>query len=316
MRRLAGLLLVGVLLAIAPWAHAGPSPTKLLERYKPILVLHPAERFAPAPVDAFVADSDLKRRTANGSWEAATGVPFPPPEAPGCTEATCWRLDERSCSANTGLASVDCYAAAEAARPATPTVYGASFRGGGRIALQYWLFYRYDFWSPKLPQSDEFWKAHEGDWESVTVVLDARERPLYVAASRHCNGARRVWSKAPRQGQRPVVYVSLGSHSHYFAAGARVEDPSCWPSEAVTIYKAYGVAMLDHAAAGRRISSLRLVQVTATSPTWMTFPGSWGEDQYARFPNATFMFGTGPRGPRFHDLWRQPFATPAGWPAE
>jgi hypothetical protein len=74
--------------------------------------------------------------------------------------------------------------------------------------------------------------------------------------------------------------------------------------------------MLDHAAAGRTLSSLRLVPVTATSPSWMAFPGGWGEDQYARFPNATFKFGAGPRGPVFHDLWRKPFATPAAWAAE
>ncbi len=315
MRGLAGLLAVGVL-AIVPWALAAPPASALLERYEPILVLHPAERFAPAPVDGFIADSDLKQRTANGSWQTATGVPFPPPEVPGCTETTCWRLDQRSCAANAGLASIECYAGAEAAHGGAPTIYGASFRRGKQIALQYWLFYPYDFWSPKLPQSDEFWKAHEGDWEAVTVVLDASQRPVYVAASRHCKGARRAWTKAQRVGQRPVIYVSLGSHSHYFAPGERVEDPSCWPSEAVAIYKAYGVAMLDHAAAGRRIASLRLIPVTATSPSWMTFPGTWGEDQYARFPNATFKFGAGPRGPVFHELWRQPFTTPLGWPSE
>jgi hypothetical protein len=314
MRPLAGALLAA--LAFVAWASAGsPGPT-LLERYKPILVLHPDERFAPTPVDGFIADSDLKRRTAAGGWEGVSEVAFPPREVAGCPVKTCWRLDQRLCSPNTGLASVDCYAAADAAHAASPTVYGAMFRRRGRIALQYWLFYAYDFWSPKQPQSNDFWKAHEGDWEAVTVVLDARQRPLYVAASRHCGGARRAWSKAQRVGSRPVVFVSLGSHSHYFAAGERVEDPRCWPSEAVTIYKAYDVAMLDHAAPGRRLTSLRLVPVTATSPTWMTFPGAWGEDQYAHFPNATFKYDAGPQGPALHTLWKQPFSTPAGWPAE
>ena len=49
----------------------------------------------------------------------------------------------------------------------------------------------------------------------------------------------------------------------------------------------------------------------------MTFPGSFGETQYVHFPNnEPIPFGAGPRGPAFHALWREPFRTPATWPAD
>jgi hypothetical protein len=109
------------------------------------------------------------------------------------------------------------------------------------------------------------------------------------------------------------VYVALGSHAHAFGAGTTRVDPSCWPKEGVAVYRAYGVAMLDHAAAGRIVDP-SLVRVTAAAPTWMRFPGTWGEDQYAGFPRAVFRFGTGPAGPAFQDDWRDPLHGPFHWP--
>src|SRR5687768_11104088 len=93
------------------------TPGQLLERHKPIVVLHPAERFAPTAVEGFLADADL----AGG------------------------RYDVRACAARDGLAALQCYDDAD--EPAAPVVYGASFRSGKRIALQYWLFHAHDLWS-------------------------------------------------------------------------------------------------------------------------------------------------------------------------
>ena len=43
----------------------------------------------------------------------------------------------------------------------------------GTTVLQYWFFYDDDFWSLTYPPGSFAWQAHEGDWEAVTVVLDA-----------------------------------------------------------------------------------------------------------------------------------------------
>ena len=124
----------------------------------------------------------------------------------------------RGCAARDGLAALQCYDDAD--EPAAPVVYGAVFRSDGRIALQYWLFHAFDLWSPLVPQSPDYWKAHEGDWEAVTVLLDAAGRPIEVGASRHCGGARRAWAKVEQRGARPVVYSALGSHALYFRRAA------------------------------------------------------------------------------------------------
>jgi Vacuolar protein sorting-associated protein 62 len=263
--------------------HKLPSAAVLLARHAPIVVLHPGERAAPTGVEGFLADADL----VDG------------------------RYDVRGCSARDGLAALQCYDDAD--EPAAPVVYGALFRGNGGIALQYWLFHAFDLWSPLVPQSPDYWKAHEGDWEAVTVLLDAAGRPTEVGASRHCGGARRAWARVERRGTRPIVYSALGSHALYFRPGRFAQEKRCWPKEALAVFDAYKVAVVDHAAPGRAVSP-RVVSVSATSPAWMRFSGTFGESQYLHFPQATFALGAGPRGPAFHDLWRRPFATPRSWP--
>jgi hypothetical protein len=227
------------------------------------------------------------------------------------------RLDNRFCFARDGFAALDCYDAADAAHQSAPVVYGAAFRApDGRVALEYWLFYAYNLWTPTVPQTADFWQAHEGDWEAVAVQLDARGRPEAVATSRHCSGARRAWSRTERRGTRPVVYVALGSHATYFRPGRRPLDPRCWPKEAIAVFRAYGKPLYDHAARGTAVAP-RLVRVTANTPSWMSFGGRFGETQYVHFPNNDpIAFGAGPRGPAFHALWRAPFRTLATWPIE
>jgi hypothetical protein len=290
MRWLPGATLASALILGGGSAEAAaPTPAQLLARHAPILVLHPSERFAPAPVETFLADSDL----------------------------VAGRYDNRHCATRDGLAALDCYDAADAAHGAAPVVYGAWFRApDGRVALQYWLFYAYNLWSPTVPQSPDFWQAHEGDWEAVTVLLDARGRPRTVGLSRHCGGGRREWGRVERRGARPVVYVALGSHANDFRPGRRVLDPRCWPSEAIAIFRAYNRPLYDYAARGAVVAP-PVVRVTSRSPSWMTFPGRFGETQYVHFPNNDpIASGAGPRGPAFHDLWRKPFRTPATWPSD
>ncbi len=333
MARRAALIAATVAVLLAGLASGGTTPNSaLLRRYAPILVLHPEEQLAPVAADGFLADSDLTVKGEDGTW-APVAIPLA-----GAPRAA--RLDQRLCRAIDGPDATPCYVAAQAEHDVTPTVYGAVFRTRTRIALQYWLFYPfnpYEFVAPELKPSEvsggywlkglrpfnpyeqsttagRFWQAHEGDWEAVTVLLDAKERPLLVGLSRHCSGVKRTWARVPRKGAHPLVHVALGSHANYFGVATRPLDRRCWPPEALAVYDAYGVTLLDRTGSGRTVVP-RVVQVRAGVPTWMRYRGAWGEAQYVGFPGvAPLAFGAGPVGPAFHALWRRPVATPLAWP--
>jgi hypothetical protein len=292
--------------AMAPAAQAAPTATPplaaLLARHVPILVLHPAERFRPVPVDGYLTDADVQRPVA-GEWEKVDG-PLP---AGGAD----LRLDQRACRAVEGVAAAPCYASAEEDHRAAPVVYGAAFTATTRVVLQYWVWYPFNDYSSTVPPG-EVWQVHEGDWESVSLILDRQARPLAVALSAHCKGSRRDWARVPKRRLRPLAYVALGSHANYFRQGLHRHDPACWPREARDVVRALN--LVDRTGPGVAVSP-RLVRVTATSPSWMRFAGAWGETGYLHFPNNDpVAYGAGPRGPAFHAQWRRPLAVPSGWP--
>ncbi len=289
--------------AAAGTAAAPPGDAALLRRHLPVLVLHPAERFQPVAVDAFLAASDRLVRRPDGTW-----TPAAPGEAPT-------RLDVRDCDAALGPTAVDCYVPL-AGGP--PTVYGAVHRRPGRIVVQYWFFEPFNLWSPVVPPAANAWQAHEGDWEHVAVVLDGSGRAIQAGYAQHCGGVRVPWQKAPKQRgtARPIVYVGLGSHASYTRPGVHPTDPRCWrdPKVIVPIFTALGYRLIDHAGGGRRITGPRLVRLSATSPEWAAFAGTWGEDQVVRLGDTTLRDGAGPTGPTQKAAWRNPVGTVASWP--
>jgi hypothetical protein len=303
-RRLA--LFVLVALALVPSAggagSARPPYSVLLARHVPILVLHPAEQFAPVPVEGFLADSDLQQRTGTG-WETIPG-PLP---AGGAD----LRLEQRTCFAIEGPAASGCYAGAEAAHGSGPVVYGKVLRSRTRIDLQYWIWYPFNDYSATVPPG-EVWQVHEGDWESVSVILDLEGRPLVVGLSKHCEGTRRDWSDVRRRVARPIVYVALGSHANYFEPGTFRHSPVCWPRALRDVVRA--LRLRDRTGSGRVIRPL-LVPVTSTQPPWMQFAGKWGESGYVHFPNnPPIAYDGAPRAPAFQETWRRPVTEELSWP--
>jgi len=307
LKRLVAILsLVGLtLIPVAGGTQAAsPSLATLLARHVPILVLHPAERFGPVPVDGFLADSDLQRRTAT-SWEK---VDRPLPAGGGDL-----RLDQRFCRAIEGVLASPCYAQAESVHRAAPVVYGAAFRTKTRIDLQYWVWYPYDDYSPTVPAGD-LWQVHEGDWEAVSVILDLAGKPLVAGYSQHRLGQRRAWARVRKQASRPIVYVGLGSHANFFDPGEHPLDPPASDPLLIEIITSYGAKPVDYTAKGRTVRP-RLISVEARSPRWMAFAGAWGEDAYLHFPgNEPLAAGLGPPGPAFHPQWRSPVKEAMSWP--
>jgi len=314
-KRLLLLALTAVVLAgvTAGSAAAGKdSPDELLARYQPVLVLDQTEHFAPIGVEAFLTEAGLERLGDSG-YEAAEmpkhGLP---------THGDGWRLNEAACSPAVGLPSVGCYAAG----PVTaPVVYARHEKQHGTTVLQYWYLYEYNFWSLQYPASDLVWQAHEGDWEVVTIVLDREHNPVQAGYSQHCGGERKDWASVPKApvSDHPLVFVGTGSHANLFAPGAHPIDTVCYPPEAVAFFAAYHVTPFDVNVPGRTLGpeTTAIERVRDREPSWLRFPGTWGETQYVHAPPplGTLPFGTSPVGPAFQDEWNDPVGTIAGYRA-
>jgi hypothetical protein len=81
--------------------------------------------------------------------------------------------------------------------------------GGGLTWHQYWLWYLYN------PKKYFVTGEHEGDWEFVQVGYNG-DTPVCMTCSQHKSGGARMWWDVKKRGDRPLVYVALGSHANYF----------------------------------------------------------------------------------------------------
>ena len=323
LRGVAALGAVLVLSVAAPGtAGAANVDRTLLDMYQPVTYLDPVEQFGPASVQSFVADADLEQFNA-GSWVLVDENPEPG-QLPGPGTGA-WRLNQDSCTPTLVLGGLACYAAAGNEGAGASVVYGHVARVPGAVVLEYWFFYYDDVYSYTYPPSDFIWQAHEGDWEAVSVVLSEDEQPQYVGYSQHCLGQRRAWSSTPLLGTHPVVYVADGSHANYFTAGIHPINVQCIPPPAIAFLQAVHLPLpADHVFDGGEVAGPREAGGTFTHlrviddghPSWVSFPGSWGEAQYfhAPAPIGTVPFGTSPQGPAYHSLWVDPLGTLAGWP--
>ena len=309
------LALVAALAALtcAIPAQAAGSQAGILDRFLPVLVFHPGEEFRPGTVQSFIEDSNLEAATGPTAWT----VVDPAPSANGLPTSSppVWRLNQRDCFAGASLGDLACYVAGGGSRTGA-TIYARVVRDDNQIVLQYWLFY-YDnlYRYPFLPLGT-IWQSHEGDWEVVNVVLSKRREPLAVGYSQHCSGETRDWADTPRVDGRPKVYIALGSHANYFAAGLHEFDRACLPAQVIGFFQQAGLPLpADVTADGATASSASVLRVTEKRPGWIRFPGFWGEFEYfnAPAPIGTVPFGTSPVGPAFHAVWQAPLETIESW---
>ena len=85
------------------------------------------------------------------------------------------------------------------------------------VFLQYWTYWYYNDWNNK----------HESDWEGINLMFEASSveealasEPVDVGYAQHEGGERADWDdpKLERDGDRPVVYSSAGSHASYYGS--------------------------------------------------------------------------------------------------
>ncbi|MCB1669948.1 MAG: hypothetical protein R3F41_07865 [Gammaproteobacteria bacterium] len=153
-------------------------------------------------------------------------------------------------------------------RAGTPAVYFRVFRDTGSqnlfpIAIQYWFFYFYNDW----------FLNHPGDWESVTVFLDADTNPREIVFSAYNEANRYTWTnelfEETRSADHFSVFVSNGGHGSYAYAGetnySGVKDLH-WGDGGTLDYLNGDYVLID------------LGALEQDPYSWIWFEGRWGND--------------------------------------
>jgi hypothetical protein len=185
------------------------------------------------------------------------------------------------------LASAAAHAPIARSGDARPAVYARAVpSASGGAWLQYWLFYTGQDQDRGIVRAGR----HEGDWELVQYHVDDAGRPQEAVYAQHRGGERCGWPAVETRGGHPVVYPAHGSHASYFRAGTR---DRLWPDPN------------DEADGRGRVTTPRVVPITADQPRWMTYPGRWGN---ARARPWIPGEQDSPRGPVFqpNDRWTDP----------
>jgi hypothetical protein len=103
-----------------------------------------------------------------------------------------------------------------------------------------------------------------------------------------------------------------------------VIDLSCLPAEVHAFLQQNNITPLDYAD-GSALSGPAALGADVTSiaaidggPSWVAFPGFWGELEYLKGPPPVGLLppiGTSPVGPAYHTVWINPLGVLAGWPS-
>jgi hypothetical protein len=155
----------------------------------------------------------------------------------------------------------------------------------GKRWLQYWFFYYYN--SLEIAGIGE----HEGDWEMIQVGLDSFGVPDEVVFSQH-KGAARCGSTEfeVAEDEVPIVYSALDSHASYPLAGSYELPPIEILEESPG----------DDYADGEGGSVRPALEIVGDeSPSWVAWPGHWGNSRGAE---------DSPVGPAQHGSWTDPAA--------
>jgi hypothetical protein len=167
-------------------------------------------------------------------------------------------------------------------------IYGRAKQGSdGRLWLQYWFFYYYNDFAVAG------FGLHEGDWEMIQLRLGVNEQPDLAVYAQHKHAGQLAWGKverAPDSDAAPVVYVARGSHASYFKPGAH------WTG-----------IWFDQADGKRRAPKPATLEiVTDTDPSWLGWPGYWGDTR--KLDSEDPFNQDSPRGPCRHAQWTDPAA--------
>jgi len=183
-----------------------------------------------------------------------------------------------------------------------------------RIVVEYWYPYFYN----------DFWNAHEMDWEAVMIVFKLegeRLRPSVCACSAHHSGFWRPWSEVGKanslkecvpDGEHPIVYVANRSHANYLFGPASYTTTK--PAATMAAELIDDRIPIDYVTSYYKVSKYLMEAVVIPEASdgvwqgnwrWLNQSGRWGS------PGAwhDFEFGdAGPFGPpKQKTKWETPF---------
>lgn len=175
-----------------------------------------------------------------------------------------------------------------------PVVYAHVVQEDGhpdRLALQYWLYWYYNDWN----------NTHESDWEGIQLIFEASTieealatEPVEVGYAQHEGGETAAWTsgKLEREGARPVVYPSAGSHASYFGSAVYLGRGAS---------EGFGCDTTD-GPSERLDPDVVLLPASVSSAddphAWLGYEGRWGERQPGPF--------NGPTGLLTKERWTRP----------
>jgi hypothetical protein len=276
---------------------------RLAERYQPELVIDREDGFWPIPVKTLFSMQNssgaICRQVAPGGdncLRLTTQGQFPWNGGEG--ESLEYPASDTSVSEQHDL-MVEALGSADPDRTATEYFLVSGKPGEDRpITIQYWFFYEFNY----QPLRGKILQGgfHQGDWESVGVLLSAKtKRPRYFWMARHEKEGRVLpWNDnaLSSAGDHPEVFAARGSHADYESCGDQVR------------YVAKYHLVDDHPTCDTK-RQLRLApEVTPLTDLSRTAWGCWhglfghrsGGRTYEEIP---YLVADAPRSP----LWQQNF---------
>lgn len=165
------------------------------------------------------------------------------------------------------------------------------------VSLQYWFFYPFNFQRVELGPGGVTGGFHEGDFETVGVVLSASRRPRYVLMARHDNEGRAfAWNETAleTEGRHVRAYAARGSHASYErcgrhrrpVGGSRVDDRAPCDDQAPLRFTPEATPRTDLSRVG-----------------WACWQGRFGQSAETNLERLPQVVNDGPRSP----LWQQSF---------
>jgi hypothetical protein len=199
------------------------------QRYAPLVYLHPDDPIRPMAASAFLAGSRFRWSHDGGCGDhqlAAAGGVDPVALGSGgylhqesdvicrhtgkqwsSREFTRPRQDGGPSGGEGFFLDLD-----NALRPGEGTGAPVYYDYSPGAYVTFWFFYGFN-------DAPTQFADHEGDWERISIRLDAGDRPTAVAYFQHSGHCVLPWGDAPHDGDRPVGYSAIGSHATYSTVG-------------------------------------------------------------------------------------------------
>jgi len=270
----------------------------LLEKYAPVLYLHPDEQYYPWGIESMLDKGEL--------WEIILGIPYEIANMPVTVEQlgvsnTSWSyLNLEGYSPSGPIPTKELWEN-DPEYSGKYFIYGREYESPGAFILQYWFFYPFNDWD-----TGTFIKGnvHEGDWEMIQVVyLKNTENPGALTYAHHHSGTSYNWDEVSKiEETYPKVFVAKGSHGSW---GDNVEHNVGEINPLNDLTSENGTALypkgVDPSSIQGPTSKAQYTLVPISDETsWVNWLGKWG-DIYLLPPGFK-----GPESPGEQDKWNNP----------